>query len=285
LGLTVIPPPEFSWNGGGSHSVLAGQTTAAYNFTAAPSGSSTFENPVTFACSNLPDQTVGCIFNPTQIPAGSGATSVSFYLTTKGPNTGAGTSVHPRANPLTPWWLAAVTLAGIAFAGMSRGKQSRVAASWFVLIVLAGLLVACGGVADNGSPPPPPPPPVVITVKPATTVSLYADAAGNAWPPSLTQQQFTAALSNSTNQNVTWAVVGGDSNGTIDSSGLYTSPAVAPNPAGVTITATAQADPSKSASGRISLLTPTTLGTFPSISISATEGAITHSQAVSLTVQ
>jgi len=94
-----------------------------------------------------------------------------------------------------------------------------------VSFVLLAFLVACGG---GGSSPPPPP--ISVTVSPSTTVNLYANEAGNAWPANLTQQQFTAVVNNSTNQSVTWAVTGGAANGSIDSNGLYTAPALVPNP-------------------------------------------------------
>ena len=55
------------------------------------------------------------------------------------------------------------------------------------------------------------------------------------------QQQFTATVTNTTDTAVTWqvnGVTGGNATvGTINSSGLYTAPAVIPNPASVTITA------------------------------------------------
>jgi hypothetical protein len=149
-----------------------------------------------------------------------------------------------------------------------------------VSFVLLAFLVACGG---GGSSPPPPP--ISVTVSPSTTVNLYANEAGNAWPANLTQQQFTAVVNNSTNQSVTWAVTGGAANGSIDANGLYTAPAVVPNPTAVTVMATAAADTSKSGTGKLNILTPTVLGTFPSISVTATEGVVSHSQNVSLTVQ
>src|SRR5438105_15690438 len=64
-------------------------------------------------------------------------------------------------------------------------------------------------------------------------------------------QQFTAAVTGTTNPAVTWSVnqvAGGSSQtGQISSTGLYTAPATVPNPATVTVTATAQAAPGKSA--------------------------------------
>src|SRR6266576_2227221 len=70
-------------------------------------------------------------------------------------------------------------------------------------------------------------------------------------------QQFTATVQNTSNTAVTWqvsGVTGGNATvGTISSSGLYTAPAVVPNPATVTVTAVSQADPTKSASAQVTI--------------------------------
>src|SRR2546423_755114 len=70
-------------------------------------------------------------------------------------------------------------------------------------------------------------------------------------------QQFTATVQNTSNTAVTWqvsGVSGGNATvGTISSSGLYTAPAVVPNPATVTVTAVSQADPTKSASAQVTI--------------------------------
>jgi len=285
--VTVTAPPNFTWTGGGAHTVLAGQTTLSYAFTATPTGGP-FTTDVTFGCSNLPDSTVACVFNtgqadPTKIAAGSGPTAVAVTITTKGPNTGTGTSRSQRADKQSPWLPLTLPIAGIIMVGITGKRVSRrsAMAGMCVSFVLLALLVACGG----GSSAPPPPPPISVTVSPSTTVNLYANETGNAWPPNLTQQQFTAVVNNSTNQSVTWAVTGGAANGSIDAtSGLYTAPPVVPNPAAVTVKATAAADTSKSGTGKLNILTPTVLGTFPSISVTATEGVVSHSQNVSLTV-
>jgi hypothetical protein len=280
--LTVTAPPDFTWSGGGSHTVLAGQTTLSYNFTATPLAGP-FATTVTFGCSNLPDVTVTCTFSPTQIAAGANATPVSLTITTKGPNTGAGSAAQRRADQRSPWLPLTFPIAGIVLAGIVGRRLSRhsAIAGLFVPLALLGVLVACGG---GGSSGPPPPPPISVTASPSTTVNLYANEAGNAWPVNLTQQQFTAVVSNSTNQSVTWAVTGGAGNGSIDSNGLYTAPPAVPNPAAVTVTATAAAG-GTNGTGRLTILTPTVLGTFPNITVSATEGVVTRSQTVSLTVQ
>ncbi len=53
-----------------------------------------------------------------------------------------------------------------------------------------------------------------MTVSPGSA-SVYADEAGNTWPESATQEQFSATVNNGSSQNVTWAVTGGASNGAI----------------------------------------------------------------------
>jgi len=62
---------------------------------------------------------------------------------------------------------------------------------------------------------------------------------------------FTATVTGTNNQAVTWSVTGG---GTISSIGVYTAPATVPNPAKVTVTATSQADSTKSGSATITVV-------------------------------
>lgn len=109
-------------------------------------------------------------------------------------------------------------------------------------------MTACGGGGNSSTPPPPP---VTVTVTPAT-------ASVNA---GLTVQ-FTAAVANSTNTAVTWAVTGGAANGTISASGLYTAPATPPSGA-VTVTATSQADTSASGSASITVKPAITVTVSP----------------------
>ena len=62
---------------------------------------------------------------------------------------------------------------------------------------------------------------------------------------------FTATVTGTNNQAVTWSVSGG---GTISNIGVYTAPATVPNPAKVTVTATSQADSTKSGSATITVV-------------------------------
>ena len=71
------------------------------------------------------------------------------------------------------------------------------------------------------------------------------------------QQQFTATVTGTKNQAVTWSVSGagcaGTGCGTVTSTGLYTAPGTVPNPPTVNVTATSQADPSKFASAVVTI--------------------------------
>src|SRR6266852_4832404 len=108
---------------------------------------------------------------------------------------------------------------------------------YFLLFELAvlPLVVSCGG-ATTGTVSP------VISVRDSTSATSVA--AGQ-------QAQFTATVTGTTNTSVTWIVVGGAADGTISASGLYTAPAVVPNPALATVTAPSQADPPQPGYGSI----------------------------------
>jgi hypothetical protein len=114
--------------------------------------------------------------------------------------------------------------------------------------------------------------------------SLFADEAGNTWPVSATQQQFSATVINGSSQTVTWAVTGGTGSGTIDTNGLYTAPATVPNPAAVTVTATSLLTTSPG-SATVTIQTPTAVGTYSNIQVTATAaGGAAHTDLVTLTV-
>jgi chitinase len=286
----VTPPPTpFTWtNTGGStsHTALSGQQTQAYTFTATPSGG-TFALDVNLTCpSGLPDATVACVFSigpnvVTKIAVGSGTTNVTLAITTTGPNPGTGALLRRRADNRVPWLPLALPLAGIValgFAGRRISKHSAIA-GLCVSLALLGLLLACGG----GSHPP-----VAVTVSQGSPSSLFPNGpAGDNWPAQTAQ--FTATVTNTSNTAVTWAVTGGSANGTIDANGLYTAPTVAAGlPPRVTITATSQADSTKSGQATETLKAATIPGTYNNIMVTATEGtvgAITNQSAVTLVVQ
>jgi len=139
-------------------------------------------------------------------------------------------------------------------------------------------LLSCGGVGGGTNPPP-----VTVTVNPGLA-TLFADEAGNSWPAGITQQQFTATVNGSTNQSVTWAVTGGSANGTVDATGLYSAPAVVPNPATFTVTATSAAATTPG-STFVTVAMPTALGTSQITVTAVAAGGASQADVVTLTVQ
>lgn len=113
---------------------------------------------------------------------------------------------------------------------------------------------------------------ITIVVSPATGTTVVVG----------TTTQFTASVTGTTNVSVTWqvnGVTGGNlTTGTINSSGLFTAPAVVPNPATVTVAAISQANSNVTANSVITidsgvsvLLLPTTatVGTGESFTLTS----------------
>jgi len=147
---------------------------------------------------------------------------------------------------------------------------------WFVLaLTWTAVSAGCGSHAV-----------VTVTLDTSTATVIIAN-----------QEQFTATVAGSTNSNVNWCVVivtngtssctiatsttasGNATFGTIDTSGLYTAPAIVPNPDTVTITVAAAADTSATASATVTVssgisvtISPTsvTVGTSENFPFTAT---------------
>src|SRR5438309_1132899 len=136
------------------------------------------------------------------------------------------------------------TVGTISSSGLST-RRCVVLASWVWLVGAVFRVLAidgCSGVLTTKAPIS-----VSVTISPtAATVAVGGT------------QPFTAMVQNTSNTAVTWQVngmTGGNATvGTISSSGLYTAPGVVPNPATVTVTAVSQADATKSASDRKSVV-------------------------------
>ena len=138
----------------------------------------------------------------------------------------------------------------------SNGKNLKKARFGFIALLAAGAwMQGCGG-GGAGAPPPPPPPSISVTVTPATSSVVL----GN-------QVTFTAAVTNTTNPSVSWSVggiAGGNSAlGTITSTGIYTAPVDLPPTAAVLVTATSQADATKSDSAGVTIISDITLALTP----------------------
>jgi len=252
-----------------SHTVLAGQTTLAYSFTATPTSANTFAEAVTLSCSSAgfsPTDTTltssSCTFSPSAtIAANSPATTVTMTITTTGPNTGTGSQLRRRAENRSPWLPLALPLAGIVMVGFAGRKISKYStiAGLLVSLVLLGLLLACG--SSNTAKP------VSVTVNQGQPSSVFPNYTG--WPSQTAQ--FTATVTNGTSQAVSWLVTTANG-GSIDANGLYTAPTVAAGlPTSVTITATSVSNPTASGSAQETLEVPT----FPqqyAVTVTATEG-------------
>ncbi len=148
-------------------------------------------------------------------------------------------------------------------------------------LAFAGILImaGCGGISGGGGQVPPL---ISVTVGPLVA-NVYANEPGNTWPVSATEQQFTAVVNNGSSQTVTWAVTGGDGNGSIDSNGLYSAPTTAP-PAAVTVTATST-EATSPGTATVNVETPTMVGTYSNVQISATAaGGAAHADVVTLVV-
>jgi hypothetical protein len=250
-----------------------GQSTST-TMLVSPVGS-TFTDNVVFGCSGPTGTT--CSFNPTQINAGAGATTVTITVQTAGPLTGIAGAARRKllAQKQRLWLPLSLPLVGIMLIGLAgRGVPRRYKIGGLCLtLALIGLLVACGG---GGSSPPPP---ISVSVSPGAVNTLYPSLPG---APAQTQQ-FAATVLNSTNQSVTWVVTGGNLNGTIATTGLYTAPPALPSPSNVTVTATSAADPTKSGTATVNLLTPTPAGTSL-VTVGVTEGQLAKSTSFNLTV-
>jgi hypothetical protein len=144
-----------------------------------------------------------------------------------------------------------------------------------MVCVLAGIAISCGGGSSSGggggggS--------VVVSVNPRTASRFPTQ-----------QQQFTAAVSGSSNTQVTWQVNGATGGspaaGTIDNTGVYTAPAAVPSPPSVTVTAVSQADVTKSGAASVIIQSPTPAGTY-TVTVTAMVGSVTQSTTVVLMVQ
>src|SRR3984885_13341670 len=281
----TITAPDFTLTNTGSTTttVLAGMTATGYSFTVAPLAPGTvFGSMVTFACWGL-DATTNCVFSPAQLSAGapeSPPTPVTLSITTSGPN-GGGDKVrrHRRAGNRPPWLPFTLPIAGVVVVGLVGRKASKVGAIGALCLTLAlfGLSMACG--SGGGSNP------VSVVVTP-TAASLWPNDAGDGWPSST--QSFTAMVSNTSQTAVSWTISPSTA-GTISSTGngtaMYSAPTVAAAlPSSVTVTATSQADSTKTANGTITLKAATVPGQH-NLTVTVTESTSTHTLPLTLTVQ
>lgn len=261
-------------SGASTTTVSSGQT-GTFGLAFTPLSGATYPIAVTYACSNITpaNSLIACSFSPTQLAAGSAAQTVTLSATTAGFHR-AQIKLQSRNSGKHIFLPLGVSAFGLVLAGLARNRrfyQWKAVMGTSLAIVLIGVLVACGG----GSSPPPPP---------MVSVSV---AAANATPFIGQTDQMTPTVRNATNMAVTWSLSGtgcsGTTCGSIDANGLYTAPSAVPNPATVTITATSQQDPTKSGSTIVTVQQSTPPTTY-TITVTATDGTLSHSTNVTLTV-
>ncbi len=130
----------------------------------------------------------------------------------------------------------------------------RPSTALFVL-TLGVSIAACGGGVGGGSTTPPPPL-ITVTISPTSGSVLLGETL-----------LFSASVTNSSNTGVTWSVntiPGGSTQvGTISADGLYTAPADLPSSGAIHVTATSQADTSKSATAGITVTSDISISLSP----------------------
>ena len=210
------------------------------------------------------------------------------------------TIVAPVAVSVSPTSASVVTRAKQQFTPTVTGTANT-AVNWS--LSGAGCSgVACGTITSTGlyTAPPTVPSPATVTVKVTSqadttksanaTVTVVAPIVVSVSPTSANvvtgaQQQFTATVTGTANTAVSWSVSGAGCAGTgcglVTSSGFYTAPATVPNPPTVAVTATSQADTTKSASATVTILTPVVVTLSPT-AVKVTTGT-THKFTASVT--
>ena len=155
---------DFSFNFSLPSATILPGGTASFTFTVKPTNGATFPSDITFTSSGLPSGYTGT-FSPNPIPAGTGATTVTFTLS---PSTtahnavpgmsGSGTGLAARRNAdgqaakvagsLAPFALALMLL---PFAGRMRRAGKRLGRMLSVLLLLGAGLAAVTGLSGCGS--------------------------------------------------------------------------------------------------------------------------------------
>ena len=125
-----------------------------------------------------------------------------------------------------------------------------------VAVILAAMLTALAACGGGGGGSAPPPPTIVVTVTaPSATLKLGES------------QTYTATVTGTGNTAVTWSAGGagcsGAACGSITSGGVYTAPQIVPQPAVVLITATLQADTSRTGSAGLTIGSDVAVSVWP----------------------
>ena len=151
-------------------------------------------------------------------------------------------------------------------AGRSREYPRVLLIALFLLCIVC---TSCGAVGSSA-----PPPPVTVSVTPSSASPYPGEPV-----------QFSATVQNAANTAVTWQVnqtAGGNSTvGMIDANGLYTAPALVPNPRTVTVTAVSQSESSSMGSSIVTILS---VSSSLSITLTPALSSVTTSQPLLLSL-
>jgi hypothetical protein len=241
---------------GGNSSVgtisATGVYTAPLSATAAPSVTITAESAYDTASSAT--AVVAITAAPASTTTGGSAVLLSISPASASvPSAGTQlftASVTGTSSTAISWSISGAGCSGSSCGTISTGASSAVYLAPTVPPSPATVQVVATSVADptkSASASMTILPVIVLTVTP-TSASV----------PTGTTQQFNASVTGTSNTAVGWNVAGagcsGVACGTINSSGLYTAPAVVLSPATVTITATSVADPTKSGAVNLTIV-------------------------------
>jgi hypothetical protein len=164
--------------------------------------------------------------------------------------------------PLTPNRVKAKTIYR-----SSQTQQARALGLPLAALVTCAWMQGCAAGGAGSVTSPPPPPAISVSVTPLSASVLLGNS-----------QTFIATATNTTDTSVTWSVNGipggSASSGTITAAGVYTAPADLPSPVVVQVTATSQADATKSATVQITITSDIGVSVAPpsaSVELGATQ--------------
>jgi hypothetical protein len=131
-------------NNSAPETITAGQT-ASYNLDIRPLGNgSTFPANVALSCSGLPALST-CSFTPSSVGAGNGDTNVVLNIKTTAAIPAAAQAIGGSLK-----YALAVSLVSLGFMGIRRAPRRRMFGALFLLLMVAGLEIGCGGGSGGG---------------------------------------------------------------------------------------------------------------------------------------
>ena len=129
-------------------SIAAGQTTSGITVTVS-SVNSSFGQPVSLACSNVPAH-AACQFTSTPLTPGSSAATSTLTISTNGSSSSR--LLTPNTIGMGMFYAMFLPIGGIAVGGGSLSRRKRLFGFLALGVILMGLLMlpACGGSGSSG---------------------------------------------------------------------------------------------------------------------------------------